>query len=126
MQTLHHTTLRLLGAVVKYESNPNYTRKSGNFTNGGAETVTLQPGTLLTGGATPAVYDQAAPAAFSGICLTRIAVQPSETVAIAWLANGEAIVNASEVDWPTDGAQRTTLETAITDAGIKLVDGLDT
>lgn len=124
MQTQSHSTTRELGAMLKDEYNRNYCRENRQFTNGGAAAVQLQPGTIMTGGETPAVFDTAAPAVFSGLCLTTVLVQPGETVDIATLENGPAIVNENEVDFPADAGQTTTLKTAITAADIKLVSGL--
>lgn len=123
MQTTKYSEPRQLGAVIKYESNPNYTRAPGTFTNSGDEAVQLLPGNILTGGATAALFDTDAAAAFTGINMTEALVQPGNTVNITYLANGEAIVNANEVDFPADAAQTETLKTAIANARIKLVDG---
>ena len=125
MQTVSHTEPRVLGALLKYELNPNYTRQSVEFTNGGADPVELVPGTIFTGGATPAVFDTAVPLAFTGLCLSRITVEAGATVTVAQLVKGPAIVNANEIDFPADGGQRTTLEGEIAAVDIQLVDGLD-
>ena len=125
MKLQKHETTRQLGAVVKYEVDQNYTRKSADFTNGGGEAVQLQPGVLFTGGDTPVVFDTAAAEDVTGICLSTESVDPGETVLIVWLSDGPAIVNANEVDFPEDAAQRTAIEVALTAKGIKLVNGLD-
>lgn len=124
MQSHKTTSKRLLGAVVKFENNINYTRASGTFTNGGAENVELQPGVIFTGGATAAVFDTGTPAAFSGICATTKTVLPGATVNVAYVERGPAIVNTNEIDFPADAGQRTTLETAMTAAGFKLKAGI--
>jgi len=124
MQTTTGTTPRELGAMLKSDPNPEISRENRTFTNGGASVVTLQPGTIMTGGATPAVFDTGTPAAFTGLCLTHVEVQPGATVPISTLEGGPALANAKEIDFPADAGQTTTLKTAMVAAGIKLVDGL--
>ncbi len=126
MQTTNHTTIRQLGAVLKNEYNSNYCRTNANFTNGGAAAVQLQPGVLFTGGTTPAVFDTAAVAVVTGVCVTSELVRPGATVAVTYLSVGPGILNSNEIDFPVDAGQRATIETAIRAMSFKLVAGLDT
>ena len=124
MNSTTFTTPRALGAMLKSGGLQRETRENRSFTNGGADAVTLNVGTIVTGGDTPAVFDTASPAAFTGLCLTHVEVSAGETVAIATLERGPAVVNAAEVDFPTDAPQTATLKAAMTAAGITLRDGL--
>lgn len=125
MQTQSFEQARLLGAVLKYEQNSNYTRGHGTFKNSTDEDILLQPGIILTGGDNPAIFDTAAPADFTGLCITTDRVLAGQSVPVAWIARGAAIINSNEVDFPADADQRLALESAMIDAGFKLVNGND-
>lgn len=125
MQTTKFNTIRQLGAMLKDEYNPDYCRTNANFTNGGTTEVQIQPGTLFTGGTTPAVFDTATPLAVTGICVTSELVQAGKTVPVTYLSDGPGILNSNEIDFPADAGQRATIETAIKAMGFKLVAGLD-
>lgn len=126
MQTTKYTTVRQLGAMLKDEYNPNYCRTNANFTNGGADPVQLQPGTIFSGGTTPTVFDETpvTPLAATGICVSSVLVQPGATVPITYLSDGPGILNNNEIDLPVDPIKRATVEAAITALGFKLVSGL--
>ncbi|WP_427452186.1 hypothetical protein [Litorimonas sp. WD9-15] len=124
MNSQSFTEPRQLGAVLKYDSEGNFTRENRTFTNGGAAVVVLQPGNIMTGGVAPALFDTANPAAFTGVNLTYSEVQPGASVKIATVEGGPVILNAAEIDFPADASQTATLKTAMAAVNIKLVDGL--
>ena len=111
--------------MLKDEYGPNYCRKDGVYTNGGASAVQIQPGTLFTGGDTPVPFVTGAPLAVTGICLTTSLVQPGASVPVAWIYQGPAIVNDNEIDYPADAPETATIKTAIDAMNIKRVSGLD-
>jgi len=127
MQTVKTIQARQLGAWLKFETDPNHCREAGTLTNSGSADLVVPTGTLLTGGDTPAIYDEATPAAVTGIMIDSLTIQPGATVPIAWLARGPATINTNEVELPGDATKRATVVAALKalPGGLTLRDGID-
>lgn len=123
MRTVKQTSLRLLGALLKYEADNNHCRAAGSISAPADADLQMVPGTLLTGGSTPAVFDTLSPADVTGVCVTEVFIPAGQTAPIAWMERGPATLNSSEIDFPTNAGQRTAIEAQIDDMGIKLIAG---
>ena len=126
MRSYKNTSFRELGAMLKYEANIDHCRAAGSISAPADADLIVQPGTLLTGGAAPAVFDTAAPADVTGICVTAIHIPAGQSAPIAWIDRGPITLNSNEMDFPADADQRAAIETTISEmpGGIKLVAGL--
>ena len=124
MRSIKNTSFRELGALLKYEANIDHCRAAGSINAPADADLTVQPGTLLTGGAAPVVYDPEAPADVTGICVTAVHIPAGQSSPIAWIERGPVTLNSNEMDFPADPALRTAVEANIADMGnIKLVAG---
>ena len=124
MRSIKNTSFRELGALLKYEANIDHCRSAGSISAPADADLVVQPGTLLTGGATPEVFDTAAPADVTGICVTAVYIPAGQSSPIAWIDRGPVTLNSNEMDFPADTDQRAAIEANIADMGnIKLVAG---
>ena len=115
-------TRKTISDVVAYEANNHFNRESGDLT-AGAGGLDLQIGTLLTGGDVPAAYDDAAPAAVTGVLLTDVRADDGEFVPIAWAARGPATLIETGLELPADEARADTIRDALRALNFKLVPG---
>jgi len=124
MQTEKRSQPRPLSAVLKKEFDPDYCRGNATFTNGTSETITLQPGVLLTGTDRSAVFDTAAVATVTGICITAIQIRVGESHPIGYLDAGPGILVRDGLELPADAAQATAIEATLTGKGWNIEDGV--